>query len=371
MSRALFGRIIALLVVTFIGLYFILFDAIGVKITNQPFTVHAVLPSAGGIYPDASVTYRGVEVGKVTAVHLHPDKVVVDMAIRHGEKIPAGVGASVKELTAAAEQYMDLVPPSGPTLVAANAGGPSDAPFLTAGYTIPEERTQIPVSIGTLLATVNSLVSGLSASDLNTLSHALAQGLQGAGDDLRSIIVDGSALLKALQSATPGTVQLIDAGSTVLNTFNKTSGDFADFTHNLNVLSAQVAQSNTDLIKLLQNGAALSGTAEQQLAQYEAPTIALLSDLGDLSNLSFEREPAFKALFEVLPLFAQDIAATSTGGQIRFELTFNYNHTVCPYTSTMVEPDTLVAAASLTANCGIQAPDLLQRGADKAPAPQG
>lgn len=369
MSRALLGRIVALLVVTVVGLYYILFDAIGVKVTNQPFTVHAVLPAAGGIYSDASVSYRGVEVGKVTAVHLFPDKVVVDMAIRHGEKIPASVDANVKELTAAAEQYMDLVPPSSPTLVSAEGSGAG--PYLTANYTIPEERTSIPVSIGTLLATVNSLVSGLNPSDLNTLSHALAQGLQGAGDDLRSIIVDGTALLKALQAATPGTVQLIDAGNTVLNTFNETSGDFAAFSHNLNVLSAQVAQSNTDLVKLLQNGATLSGTADHQLTQYGTPTINLLQDLGDLSNLSFEREPAFRALFEVLPLFAQDIAKTSTGGQIRFELNFNYNHTVCPYTSTMAEPNTLVATADLTANCGVQAPDLLQRGADKAPSPQG
>ena len=367
MSRAILGRIVALLVVTIVGLYYILFDAIGVKVTNQPFTVHAVLPSAGGIYSDASVTYRGVEVGRVTAVHLYPNKVIVDMAIRHGQKIPANVDANVKELTAAAEQYMDLVPQGATTLTAART---TDAgPYLTPGYTIPEDRTSIPVSIGTLLATVNSLVSSLNPADLNTLSHALAQGFQGAADDLRSIIVDGSALLKALQSATPGTVQLIEAGNTVLNTFNQTSGDFADFSHNLNLLSAQVAQSNNDLIKLLQNGATLSGTAEQQLAQYEQPTINLLSDLGDLSNLSFEREPAFRALFQVLPIFAQDIAMTSTGGQIRFELTFNYNHTVCPYTSTMAEPNTLVAMADLTANCGIQAPDLLQRGADKAPAP--
>jgi phospholipid/cholesterol/gamma-HCH transport system substrate-binding protein len=369
MSRGILGRMIALLLVTVVGLYYILFDAIGVKVTNQPFTVHAVLSAAGGIYSDASVTYRGVEVGKVTGVHLYSDKVIVDMAIRHGEKIPANVDASVKELTAAAEQYMDLVPPSGATLTTADTG--SSGPYLTPGYTIPEDRTSIPVSIGTLLATVNTLVGSLSPSDLNTLSHALAQGFQGAAADLRSIIVDGSALLKALQSATPGTVQLIDAGNTVLNTFNQTSGDFAAFSHNLNLLSAQVAQSNTDLIKLLQNGATVSGTAEQQLAQYEQPTIGLLSDLGILSNLSFDREPAFRALFEVLPLFAQDIAQTSTGGQIRFELTFNYNHTVCPYTSTMAEPNTLVASADLTANCGIQAPDLLQRGADKAPSPQG
>lgn len=369
MSRAILSRIIALLVVTLLGLYYILFDAIGIKITNQPMTVHAVLSAAGGIYSDASVTYRGVEVGKVTGVHLYPDRVVVDMAVRNGEKIPQDVHANVRELTAAAEQYMDLVPPAGPNLTASSttAGGP----YLGDGYTIPESRTSIPVSIGTLLAAVNSLVNSLNPADLNTLSHALAQGLQGVGDDLRSIIVDGSTLLEALQSATPGTISLIDDGNTVLNTFNQTAGDFAAFSHNLNLLSAQVAQSNGDLIKLLQNGAALSDTANQQLQQYAQPTIGLLADLGDLSNLSFEREPAFRALFQVLPLFATDIASTSTNGQIRFELLFNYNHTVCPYTSTMAEPNTLVATADLTRNCGIQAPDLLQRGADKAPAPQG
>ena len=369
MSRSILGRIIALLAITIFGLYYILFDALGVKATDRPFTVHAVLSAAGGIYPDASVTYRGVEIGKVTGVNLFPDHVVVDMAIDHGQRVPANVDATVRELTAAAEQYMDLVPPPGQTLASATTGPPG--PYLTPGYTIPEGRTSIPVSIGTLLNTVNSLVSGLSPADLNTLSHALAQGLQGAGDDLRSIIVDASTLLKALQAATPGTVELIEAGNTVLNTFNQTSGDFADFSHNLNLLSQQVAQSNSDVIALLQQGATASGTADQFLKQTEEPTIGLLSDLSTLSNISFAREPAFRALFEVLPLFATDIASTSTNGQIRFELAFNYNHTVCPYTSTMAEPNTLVALADLTRNCGTQAPDLLQRGADKAPAPQG
>lgn len=357
MNRSVFTRIIALLVVTVVGLYYILFGAVGIKVTNQPFTVHAVLPAAGGIYQDASVTYRGVQVGKVTGLHLEPNQVVVDMAIRHGAKIPENVTASVKELTAAAEQYMDLVPAN------------SDPPFLHEGYTIPKERTVIPVSIGQLLVSVNALVNSLNASDLNTLSRALAEGLQGAGQDLRSIIIDSSTLFDALQSASQGTVNLIDSGNTVLSTFNQTSGDFATFSHNLNLLSQQLVQSNSDLAALLRNGAALSTTGNQFLTQNGPSTKDLIADLGDLTNINFQREPAFQALFQVLPLFAQDIASTSTNGQIRFELVFNYNHTVCPYSSAMVEPTSLVVQADLTRNCGTQAPDLLQRGADKAPGP--
>ena len=357
MTRSLLSRMIALLVVTLVGLYYILFDAVGISVTNQPYTVHAVLTAAGGIYQNAAVTYRGVQVGKVSAVHLEPTQVVVDMAINHGTKIPENVTASVKELTAAGEQYMDLVPPS------------TDPPYLRGGYTIPVGHTSVPVSIGQLLNTVNSLVNSLSAADLNTLSRALAQGLQGAGQDLRSIIVDGTTLLEALQSAAPATADLINSGNQVLSTFNQTSDNFAAFSHNLNLLSQQLAQSNTDLVSLLQNGAALSTTGDQFLNQNATPTEDVLHDLGTLSNLSFQREPAFQALFEVLPLFSQDIASTSTNGQIRFELTFNYDHTVCPYSTTMVEPTSLVVQADLTRDCGLQAPDLLQRGANKAPAP--
>lgn len=366
MSRSVLGRIIALLVVTAIGTYYIAFDAIGARIFNQPFTVHVDMPVAGGIYSQAYVTYRGVQVGKVSALHLHRNGVTADLAINPGARIPSDVTASVRELTAAAEQYMDLVPPTT-TLTAATGGGE----YLHPGSVIPRDRVTVPVSVGTLLDSVNSLVDSLHASDLNTLSSALATGLQGAGADLHAIIVDGDTLVSALQSAVPGTNKLINAGNTVLSTFNDTNRAFQDFAANLNQLSAQVAQSNSDLVALLRNGATASQTLSQFLSANAAPTVSLIQSLAATTNVAYARRAAFQALFEVLPLFASDVAMVTTGGQIRFELNFNYKNTVCPYTSTMVEPTSLVATADLTRNCGIQAPDLLQRGADKAPPPQG
>ena len=44
-----------------------------IKVTNPPFRVKVVLPAAGGIYPDASVTYRGIDVGKVASLQLKPN----------------------------------------------------------------------------------------------------------------------------------------------------------------------------------------------------------------------------------------------------------------------------------------------------------
>lgn len=353
------ARMIALAVVVVAGLYYILFDAIGITVFSQPYRVSVIMPAAGGIYSQAYVTYRGVEVGRVSSLHLERNRVVVHLAIDHGVRIPASVDAHVKELTAAAEQYMDLVPTA------------NHPPYLHAGSVIPESRTTVPVSIGHLLANLNSLVDSLHASDLNTVATALAQGLQNAGPDLRSMIIDSRELLQSLQQAEPSTVQLIDSGNTVLNTALNTSGDFSQYSQDLNLLSQQLVQSNSDLKALFNNGAAATSSISQLLSATTGATVGVVDGFSAATNVAYQRQPAVQTLFQVLPLFANDVAATASGGHVHFEILFNDKNTVCPYTSQMAEPTSLVATADLNRNCSTQAPDLLQRGADKAPAPPG
>jgi hypothetical protein len=60
MSQRLLPRMIALLVVTILGVYFITIDVMQYRIGPQRFTVTAYMPNAGGLYPGADVNYRGV-----------------------------------------------------------------------------------------------------------------------------------------------------------------------------------------------------------------------------------------------------------------------------------------------------------------------
>ncbi|HWE57750.1 MAG TPA: MlaD family protein [Acidimicrobiales bacterium] len=366
MSRAILARLIALVVITLAGVYYISFDAIGVHVFSQPYKVNAVFPAivngqpsgAGGLYSDAYVTYRGVEVGKVGSLQLHQNEVVAVLDIDHGTKIPKNVSAHVKELTAAAEQYVDLVP----------EGSDPPGQYLTSGDKITD--TTIPISVGTLLNSLNSLVNSLSPADLNTLTSSLATGLQDAGGNLHQIIADGNTLATALQTAIPGTQQLINAGNTVLSTFNATSNDFAQFSTNLDLLSQQVKQSNSDLVALLQNGAAAGTALNNFLKQNGNATIGLINDLSASTNVAYQRQPAIQALFEVLPLFATDVSETVSNGQVHFQLDFNTASPVCPYIPTLPTPTQVDGnPADLNRNCSTEAPNLLQRGADKAPTP--
>ena len=361
MNRSILARLIALFVITLAGGYYIAFDAVGVHLVNGPYQLKVVLPAAGGIYPDAYVTYRGVEVGKVSSVRLEQNDVVLTLAINHGTRIPSDATARVRELTAAAEQYMDLVP----------TGTGPDPAFFRPGDTVPSDPDQpIPVTIGTLLNTVNSLVNSLSAQDLNTLSSALATGLRDAGGNLRSIIVDGNALVTALQSATPATAELINAGNTVLSTFNDTSNEFATFAANLNVLSAQVKADNSTLVGVLQNGGSAGQALDSFLTQNGGATVGLINALSSSTDTAYQRQDAIRALFEILPLFASDVAETVKGGQVHFQILFNTASPVCPYTPMLPSPTQATSAtASLTGGCSTIAPNLLQSGADKAPPP--
>src|SRR3981081_3953665 len=81
-------------------------------------TVTLELPETGGLYRFSNVTYRGVAMGKVTAVGLTPTGAKATLSLNTSPKIPADLQADVRSISAVGEQYVDLRPRthSGPYL---------------------------------------------------------------------------------------------------------------------------------------------------------------------------------------------------------------------------------------------------------------
>ena len=87
MSRqSLVPRMIGLVIVVVVGVYYIVFDVLQYRVTSQPFAVTVFMPSAGGLYSGADVTYRGVTVGTVTSLDLSANQVAVKIGIDPGEQ---------------------------------------------------------------------------------------------------------------------------------------------------------------------------------------------------------------------------------------------------------------------------------------------
>ena len=84
-------------------------------------TVKLELPSTGGLYRFANVTYRGVQIGKVTDVQPTRGGAVATLSLQSSPKIPADLQANVQSVSAVGEQFVDIrqLEPSQSDIVAA------------------------------------------------------------------------------------------------------------------------------------------------------------------------------------------------------------------------------------------------------------
>jgi phospholipid/cholesterol/gamma-HCH transport system substrate-binding protein len=357
-NRKLLPRMIALVLVIVLGVYYIVFDVLQVRVTSQPFTVTVVMPTAGGLYTGADVTYRGVQVGRVSALDLSTTDVTAKIDINPGERIPDNGPVRVKELSALGEQYLDFQP--------ANSSGP----ILRSGTVISANRVILPVQIGTALIDLGSLLKSINPSDLHTVESFLASAFIGTGPGLRTIIVSGQKLFDALVAAQPETVNLVVDGRTDLKTLDKTDGDLENFTAGLASLTGQLRDSNSDIQALIDN----SHAAEQQLnpflSENNASIASTITNLAIDAQVSDEFNPEVHAIFELLPVVSNDLAAVVSGGQVHGVLDINTSDPVCPYIlgSQMPLPTQKVSSSPLDNNCGTSSPGMLQRGANSSPS---
>jgi phospholipid/cholesterol/gamma-HCH transport system substrate-binding protein len=354
-------RLVALLLVAVVGVSYIAFDVLGLRVGAQPFVVSVELPRGGGLYSDGFVTYRGVDVGRIQSLSLAPGGAVATLAIDPGTQIPANAVAHVHALSVAGEQYVDLIPSS--------ASGPD----LHAGSVIGRQRTVVPVSVYTLLDDAGQLIASVKSSEVKTITTALGTGFANTGPALRTITVAAGHLIKALQAAQSATVTLITSADPVLSTANASGGDIIAFSQSLAAITAQLAASNADVAAVLANGVPTETALNVIVQQDGAALTQLIKNFASLSDVTIAHQPAVVSLLEQLPGFVNKIADTAKGGSVAVQLYYNAKNTVCPYVSGAQEPEPTAATGSpdLTRTCNTTAPDLLQRGAANTPVASG
>jgi phospholipid/cholesterol/gamma-HCH transport system substrate-binding protein len=360
-KRSNLFRMVALVVTVLAGFGYILFDVIGLRVINPRFGVTVMLDNAGGIYTGSDVTYRGVDVGRVTGLTLTRTGVAVHLGIDPGTKIPANSTASVRELDAAGEQYMDLVPSS------------SSGPDLKSGSVIGVRRTSVPISIDATLIDFGQLLTSVDTKNIEALNQELAAGLGGTGPQFRTLVTDLTNLMVSLRQSQGSQINLQVDGNKVLREAIHTNKEFASFSNSLRRLTGQIAASNKNLGSLITNGATANRNVHTLLYNDSGSIESFIHGLGTITSTAYAREPAIQALFQALPLFATNLAAISSGGTVHTELLYNTDNSVCPYlpASLIPSPTQKVSSANLGLNCTSAATDLLQRGAQHAPTPGG
>ena len=279
--------------------------------------VTARFSEGAGIYPFANVTYRGVQVGKVTDVRLAPGGADVVMQIDRSADVPKDVDANILSVSAIGEQYVDLVP----------RPGARDA--MTDGTQVPLDHTHIPRQIAQVLDDVNGLLASVPTDSLGVVLNEAQQAFQGLEPDLQKLLGSTNTLVQQANDNYGPTSKLLTDVEPVLDSQLSTSPAIRSWTKDLAAFTGQLKQSDGDVRSLLQSVPGAAGQMQGFFQDLSASAPTLLSSTGVLTDLAAAYHKPLEEVLVVYPMIAAiDIltASPDRGGQFRlaFKTIANY-----------------------------------------------
>jgi phospholipid/cholesterol/gamma-HCH transport system substrate-binding protein len=252
-------------------------------------TVTLELPATGGLYRFSNVTYRGVQVGKVTAVALTANGAKATLSLGSSPKIPANLQADVLSVSAVGEQYVDLRPRT-------------DAPpYLRNGSVIAMRNTTIPQAIGPMLDQVSALINSIPKNKISQLLDESFQAFNGAGYDFGSLADSSSRIAADANSVADRTRTLAEDTGPLLDSQAKTTDSIRLWARSLAGISQVLATDDSRVRTLLQNGPEAANETSRLLEQVKPTLPVLLANLTTIGQIGVTYHPTLEQLLVLLP----------------------------------------------------------------------
>ncbi len=260
-------------------------------------TVTMELPRTGGLYRFSNVTYRGVQIGKVTSVEASRSGAVATLSLATSPKIPADLQARVLSVSAVGEQYVDLLPRT-------DAG-----PFLGDGAVIGKKDTTVPQQVGPMLDQVSALLDTIPKDRLAQLLDETFAGLNGAGDDLATLLDSATTLSSDFDGVADRARALIDDGRPVLEAQAAASEALRTWAGSLAGVTGQLNANDPQLRDLLSNAPGALDEASRLLSDVKPTLPVLLANLTTVSQIAVTYNASLEQLLVLLPPYVGSVQA--------------------------------------------------------------
>ncbi|WP_293002379.1 MlaD family protein [Mycobacterium sp.] len=252
-------------------------------------TVSLELPATGGLYRFSNVTYRGVQVGKVTSVSLTAHGAKATLSLGTSPKIPANLQAEVLSVSAVGEQYVDLRPRT------------DSGPYLRDGSVIAMRDTTIPQAVGPMLDQVSSLVKSLPKNKIGQLLDESFQAFNGAGYDLGSLSDSASRISADSNRIVERTRALTNDAQPLLNSQAQTTDSIRKWARSLAGISDVLANDDSQFRTVLQQGPGALDEASGLFQQIKPTLPLLLANLTTIGQIGITYHPSIEQLLVLLP----------------------------------------------------------------------
>ncbi|MBV9516117.1 MAG: MCE family protein, partial [Mycobacteriaceae bacterium] len=263
-------------------------------------TVTMEMPAAGGLYRFSNVTYRGVEIGKVTSVELTRDGAKATLSLNSSAKIPENnLQAAVLSVSAVGEQYVDLRPKT------------DSGPYLHDGSVIHADNITLPQDVGPMLDQLNALLKSIPKDKLNALLDESFKGFNGSGYDLGSLADSSSKFSADLNRVGDNTRDLYNDSGPLLDSQADTSESIKLWSRSLSGITQQLVSDDPQFRTLLRNGPGAFDEVSRLLEQIKPTLPVLLANLTTLGQILVVYHASLEQLLVLLPPSAAGIIAVA------------------------------------------------------------
>ena len=226
------------------------------------------MPAAGGLYRFSNVTYRGVQVGKVTNVDvIGHERVEATLSLDDSPKIPSELKAEVRSVSAVGEQFIDLLPKD------------ESPPYLHDGSVIAMENTSIPQPVGPVLDRLNALVGSIPGDRLGDVLDESFKAFNGAGYDFGSLLDSSSTLTHALDGAADRARTFAEDSVPLLDSQVDSVDSLKVWSRSLAGVTDHLAQNDAQLRTILDKGPGFADETSRLLTQLKPTLPVLLANL--------------------------------------------------------------------------------------------
>jgi phospholipid/cholesterol/gamma-HCH transport system substrate-binding protein len=264
-------------------------------------TVKLELPASGGLYRFSNVTYRGVQIGKVTALSATRDGAEATLSLDTSPNIPADLQADVRSVSAVGEQYVDLQPRK------------DSGPYLRDGSVISADNTAVPQQVGPMLDQVSALIGSIPKDRLSALLDESAKAFNGAGFDLGSLIDSSSKVAADANRVADRSRTLIEDSGPLLDSQVQTADSIRTWAHGLAGFTDQLVINDPQTRTLLHNGSGAADEASRLLTQVKPTLPVLLANLISIGQVGVTYHASLRQLLVLLPPYVASVQAYGLG----------------------------------------------------------
>lgn len=253
------------------------------------YTVTLQLHRAGGLYPDANVSYRGTEVGRVKSVQLTDTGVQAVLLLKSDIKIPSQLRAEIHSQTAIGEQYVDLLPRTG------------DAAPLKDGDVIAAADTSVPPDLDTLLDATNRGLAAIPKDNLKTAIDESYTAVGGLAPDLTRLVTGSTQLSIDAEKNLNSIITLIDQSPPILDSQTASADAIHAWAAHLATITHELHTHDDALAGVLHKGGPATDQARQLLQRLQPTLPVLLANLVSIGQVALAYQPAIEQLLVLLP----------------------------------------------------------------------